>query len=425
MREASIYINYDNKNNANYDTVLYHTNDLNRVISFCYNAEIQDNGINICFIENNKAVNGFKMLASTPEIARFYMGRPQPSKRATEVAILAIMGYEKIKFRYKIINKNIFDIDLMLFRLLKEKYKCLFECDNAIIKMINRIYFPEREIIKGNFSYVTYFSGRYIIGAYALCLSLRKFTNTKIIILYSENDDLSLFDGIKNIQFIKCSKIKNSYTKTRRRFEDVMTKLNIFTILNYDKLVYIDSDCVVNRDIEFLFSLPEGFYACPDWGLDYRTDFNSGMLVYTPSEKLKKYIFSNINKISSSDGGDQGFLNVLFKNKVVLLPPEFNTLKRVYIEHPNILNIKDAFIIHFVGEKPWDFHVLEKFEGLNRYWYKNLDVHGFIYLSHMSKMFISRRSKTYKCNTGTIKKVLMYPLKFMAFIRNKLKNIFD
>lgn len=40
-------------------------------------------------------------------------------------------------------------------------------------------------------------------------------------------------------------------------------------------------------------------------------------------------------------------------------------------------------------------------------------------------MFISRRSKTYKCNTGTIKKVLMYPLKFMAFIRNKLKNIFD
>ena len=433
MKQSAAFFDICNKTDYEYDIISYDSKYNNEcTINFCYNTNPIDNCINIGFLDDNKIMNGFRLLSEYPQIARFYMGRPQPSKRATEIAILTLLGYKKIKFNYEEKDKNIFDIDMMLFRVLKKDYQCVLESNNDIISIINKMYFPCKKNVNGNFAYITYFSGRYVIGAYVLCLSLRRFTNRKIIVLYSSDDDLSLFDNIVNVELVKCDKIKNMYSEKQKRFEDVMTKLNIFSIYNYDKLIYIDSDCVVNKNIDFLFSLPEGFYACPDWGLSYGTDFNSGMLIYTPSEKLKEYVFSNINKVSSNDGGDQGFLNILFKKDVIFLPPEFNTLKRVYIEHPNVLNIKDSFVIHYVGIKPWDFHILEKFEELNKFWYKCIDMYGYCYLSHMSKIFISRRIKKNANNvkdvkndikkidviknkhsiTKKVKKLILHPIKF-------------
>jgi glycogenin glucosyltransferase len=78
------------------------------------------------------------------------------------------------------------------------------------------------------------------------------------------------------------------------------TKINCWLLEQYSKCVFLDSDCVVLRNIDDLFQREE-LSASPDAG--WPDCFNSGVFVYRPSKETYRKL-----------GGDQGLLNGFFSD---------------------------------------------------------------------------------------------------------------
>ncbi|KAH6802397.1 plant glycogenin-like starch initiation protein 6 [Perilla frutescens var. frutescens] len=91
------------------------------------------------------------------------------------------------------------------------------------------------------------------------------------------------------------------------RFWGVYTKLKIFNMTNYKKVVYLDADTIVVKNIEDLFKCQK-FCA----NLKHSERLNSGVMVVEPSEQVFKDMMTKINTMYSYTGGDQGFLNSYF-----------------------------------------------------------------------------------------------------------------
>ena len=87
----------------------------------------------------------------------------------------------------------------------------------------------------------------------------------------------------------------------------VLTKLHVFRLTQYQKIIFLDADVLPIRPISHLFNIPHEFAAVPDVG--WPDIFNSGVLVLTPGqEKFDKLVELLKTKVSW-DGGDQGLMN--------------------------------------------------------------------------------------------------------------------
>ena len=87
----------------------------------------------------------------------------------------------------------------------------------------------------------------------------------------------------------------------------VLTKLHIFRLTQYKKLIYLDADVLPIRPMSHLFTLPYEFSAVPDVG--WPDIFNSGVLVVAPGDEKFNDLSKLLETKGSWDGGDQGLLN--------------------------------------------------------------------------------------------------------------------
>ncbi len=60
----------------------------------------------------------------------------------------------------------------------------------------------------------------------------------------------------------------------------VLTKLHVFRLMQYEKIIFLDADVLPVRPLSHLFTLPHEFSAVPDIG--WPDIFNSGVMVLTP-----------------------------------------------------------------------------------------------------------------------------------------------
>ncbi|CAM9000915.1 unnamed protein product [Rhodiola kirilowii] len=159
------------------------------------------------------------------------------------------------------------------------------------------------------------------------------------------------------------------------RFWGVYTKLKIFNMTNYKKVVYLDADTIVVKSIEDLFRCQK-FCA----NLKHSERLNSGVMVVEPSEKVFNDMMSKVNTLFSYTGGDQGFLNSYyaeFPNAHVFNPdlpgnvrsslpiPNMERLSTLYnadvglymLANKWMVNESELRIIHYtLGPlKPWDW----------------------------------------------------------------------
>ncbi|KAJ0394735.1 hypothetical protein P43SY_003765 [Pythium insidiosum] len=108
------------------------------------------------------------------------------------------------------------------------------------------------------------------------------------------------------------------------------SKLNVFALEEYEKVVYIDADCLV---LENLFDRETQFAAAPDVFPPDR--FNAGVLVVAPSAARFQELLAQTNTLKSYDGGDTGFLNAFFREWFRLddasrLPFSYNAQRTMY-----------------------------------------------------------------------------------------------
>ena len=144
------------------------------------------------------------------------------------------------------------------------------------------------------------------------------------------------------------------------RFGKVFTKLRAWDLADLDKVVLLDADTVVLRNIDDLFARPD-FAAAPDFFLPDR--FNSGVMVLAPSAAVFRAMLDQLRDSSSYDGGDQGFLNRFFPDWYAM--PVANRLPIAYNVHHFVFqflcaheSLKRGFldevrVVHYTLQKPW------------------------------------------------------------------------
>jgi alpha-N-acetylglucosamine transferase len=83
------------------------------------------------------------------------------------------------------------------------------------------------------------------------------------------------------------------------------TKLNLWNLTQYDKIVYINADAIAVRNVDELFDRPGvPLSAAPDVFPPDR--FNAGVLVVTPDAAVFKFLMARRDTLPSYDGGDTG-----------------------------------------------------------------------------------------------------------------------
>lgn len=87
----------------------------------------------------------------------------------------------------------------------------------------------------------------------------------------------------------------------------VLTKLHVFRLTSYTKIVFLDADVLPIQPIKQLFLLPHEFAAAPDVG--WPDIFNSGVMALNPGRDKFDEIMNIVHSKGSWDGGDQGVLN--------------------------------------------------------------------------------------------------------------------
>lgn len=167
------------------------------------------------------------------------------------------------------------------------------------------------------------------------------------------------------------------------------TKLEIFKLTQFDKIVYIDADMMILKNIDHLFREPHmSGVAAGCWGKK-DSNFNSGLLVIEPN--MKEY--DALVDISIDQGetcqGDQNVLQKYFtewpKKTELHLGMEYNifasqigyTKGKYHIEGVGEQKGLPLYVIHFVTPKPWtekDEHMIcEKSKFLYEMWHKCYD----------------------------------------------------
>ncbi|ORZ35098.1 hypothetical protein BCR44DRAFT_1435080 [Catenaria anguillulae PL171] len=220
------------------------------------------------------------------------------------------------------------------------------------------------------FAYATLITSEsYLVGALVLAASLRATgTPHELVCMYDPAltpgalDRLrDEYDHIVPITPLRSNDHANLRLLGRPDLDVTFSKLNVWKLTQYAKVVFLDADTLVNEgaNIDDLFERDE-LSAAPDCG--WPDIFNSGLFVLKPSIATFNRLVAFAASRGSWDGGDQGLLNDFFSDWNTTpgrrLPFVYNvTPTSVYTYAPAFERFQnDIKVIHFAGpNKPWTY----------------------------------------------------------------------
>ncbi|GBE77924.1 nucleotide-diphospho-sugar transferase [Sparassis latifolia] len=201
------------------------------------------------------------------------------------------------------------------------------------------------------------------------------------------------------------------------RFSDTWTKLRCFELEEYDRLVMLDSDMIIMRNMDELMDLelPRDWIAAahvcacnprklPHYPADWvpancahtsmvhpealsspptitessprpYTQLNSGTVVLHPSHELSeglKHFLSTSPLVPTFSFPDQDLLSAFFKGKWKPLPWCYNALKPLRLIHKPMWRDEEVRCLHYIlKDKPWHQPpgTGGEFEEVNKWWW--------------------------------------------------------
>ncbi|WOL04484.1 hypothetical protein Cni_G13205 [Canna indica] len=201
---------------------------------------------------------------------------------------------------------------------------------------------------------------KYVCGAIAVAKSIRSAGSARdLVILVDETITDHYRNGLEaagwKVRTIQ--RIRNRKAKPNTYNEWNYSKFRLWQLTDYDKIIFIDADVLILRNIDFLFTMPEISATS-----NSRTLFNSGAMVIEPSNCTFQLLMDHIDDITSYNGGDQGYLNEIF-TWWHRIPKRTNFLKYflagkteeskakmdgLFGADPPVL-----YVVHYLGQKPW------------------------------------------------------------------------
>ena len=226
-------------------------------------------------------------------------------------------------------------------------------------------------------------SDNYLPGLLVLHNSLVN-TNAKFpfLVLLTKDISMDVVSIIKkrHISFEVIERDISNPTDVERthRWFSTYSKLNVFNQTKFDKIVYLDADTFVLRNIDELFEFKH-MSATNAGGMLPRklswVHLNSGVFVAEPSGELFEDMISKIGKIEAlksmgtferpQHGSDQDFLNAYYPNwtqrKELHLDHKYNIFHYYLDEYHQLFgytiidSVKPISILHYASYlKPWN-----------------------------------------------------------------------
>lgn len=153
------------------------------------------------------------------------------------------------------------------------------------------------------------------------------------------------------------------------KFSRHFVKIQMWLLSNYRRIISIDSDALVLRNIDALFK-------CGEFCAAYRNSdlFNTGIVVLKPSVHTFNSMCGEIQRIGSYTGGDQGFLNYFYEDlkragmfsantsensaaKFLRLPSEYNGNVAIFylLNKWRYIDTDEPYVVHYTlgPVKPW------------------------------------------------------------------------
>ena len=159
-----------------------------------------------------------------------------------------------------------------------------------------------------------------------------------------------LFEVIPNITLVAVEKIKIKHNENRNYLE-VMTKLYVWSLIEYDQVMFYDLDFVFQHNPEVAYDrCGESTYLCAVEDrnfmqrFNYNTSYlNSGFMILRPN------IFTYFSLSSMRDRAekflfpDQDVVNAEFKNKWIKIDPRYNFFETKF-DKSKFFNIREDII---------------------------------------------------------------------------------
>lgn len=160
------------------------------------------------------------------------------------------------------------------------------------------------------------------------------------------------------------------------------TKFQIFDLTQFDKIVFLDADIMVLKNLDHLFNLPhmtaaldgEYFGLWQGW-----PHFNSGCVVIEPSHKIYEDILEfgrslTLETLPDYIVADQEVLNLYYKDWPKQQHLHLNKYYNIFAPYVLEEQVPDldanTYFIHYVGRKPWTFWLRNPMETYTEYYYQ-------------------------------------------------------
>ncbi|KAL4196894.1 hypothetical protein AMTRI_Chr04g248590 [Amborella trichopoda] len=214
---------------------------------------------------------------------------------------------------------------------------------------------PKREA----YATVLHSSDAYVCGAIALAQSLLATNTTRnLIILVDKSISEEKREGLRKAgwQVREIKRIRNPRAQKHAYNEYNYSKFRLWKLTDYDKIIFVDADMVVLKNMDHLFAYPQMSATGNDGSI-----FNSGVMAIEPSNCTFRTLMSLRKEVVSYNGGDQGFLNEVF-TWWHRWPRRVNFLKNFWSNKTAEVTVKTQLFgaeppklygIHYLGLKPW------------------------------------------------------------------------
>lgn len=227
-----------------------------------------------------------------------------------------------------------------------------------------------------NYTYMSFLgTDDYLIGILALKKQLDAVKSKyPFVVLVSDqisNNSKKILDKyhityISKDQYIPSESIKK-YNQSfgMPQWSNTFGKLYIFGMTQFDKIVYVDADMLIKKNIDELFqkenlsSVIAGtrYPGNEDWS----QTLNSGLMVIVPKKDEDRRLFKLIDREDHKKGlGDQDVLHIAYPNWIqaqqLHLGEEYNLLApyESYYLAKGLVKYENLKVIHYIGPtKPW------------------------------------------------------------------------
>ncbi|EWZ46801.1 hypothetical protein FOCG_11352 [Fusarium oxysporum f. sp. radicis-lycopersici 26381] len=206
-------------------------------------------------------------------------------------------------------------------------------------------------------------SDSYLPGALVLAHSLRDAGARRKLAVLVTLDTVSadsitqlkrVYDYIFPVPRIRNDHPANLYLMNRGDLHSAFTKINLWKLTQFSKIVYIDADVVAYRAPDELFDTPHPFAAAPDIG--WPDLFNTGVMVLEPNMGDYYAMIAMAERGISFDGADQGLINMHFGQRYHRLSFTYNVTPSAHYQYvPAYRHFQSSInMVHFIGSnKPW------------------------------------------------------------------------